>query len=266
MGGKVLFCRGWKSNYKMLLIFAAVLTMYITLIISMFDPELGSALEMFAQAMPEMMAMFGMAKASDTLVAFIANYLYGMLLIVFPMIFIVMISNRLVTRHTDRGSMVYLLTAGKSRRQLILIQMSVLISNIVVFWLYCTVLGFVCSVLMFPGELDTAAYMRLNAGLLCLQLCIGGFCFMVSCIFNESKNALLLSAGVPVLAILIQMLANMGESLEKLKYVTPLTLFSTDDLISGAAFGAVGSVILLAVGLLGFLIGAGIFEKKDLMI
>lgn len=266
MGSKTLFLRGWKSNYKILLIFAAVLTMYITLIISMFEPKLGSALELFTQAMPEMMAMFGMAKEANTLVAFIANYLYGMLLVVFPMIFIVMLSNRLVTRHTDRGSMVYLLTAGKSRRQLIFTQMSVLVSGIVIFWLYCTVLGLSCSALMFPGELDTAAYMRLNAGLLCLQLCIGGFCFMVSCIFNESKNALLLSAGVPVLAILIQMLANMGEGLEKLAYITPLTLFSTDALIKGETFGVIGSIILLVAGLLCFFIGAKVFERKDLMI
>ena len=36
----------------MLLVFAAKLTMYFSVIIYMFDPKLGSILEQFAQAMP----------------------------------------------------------------------------------------------------------------------------------------------------------------------------------------------------------------------
>jgi ABC-2 type transport system permease protein len=40
-----LYKRGIQGSWKMLLIFAAVITMYFTIIISMFDPALGSALE-----------------------------------------------------------------------------------------------------------------------------------------------------------------------------------------------------------------------------
>ena len=45
-----LYKRGIRGSWKMLLIFAAVLTMYFTIIISMFDPALGSALNEFAKA------------------------------------------------------------------------------------------------------------------------------------------------------------------------------------------------------------------------
>ncbi len=38
-----LYKRGMQGSWKMLVIFAAVLTMYFTIIVTMFDPELGSA-------------------------------------------------------------------------------------------------------------------------------------------------------------------------------------------------------------------------------
>jgi len=52
-----LYKRGIKGSWKMILIFAAVITMYFTVIISMFDPALGSVLDEFAKAMPELMAI-----------------------------------------------------------------------------------------------------------------------------------------------------------------------------------------------------------------
>ena len=61
--------------------------MYTTIMISMYDPELGSALEVFSKSMPEIMAMVGMSGTPDTLVDFIAEYLYGFIMIVFPLIF-----------------------------------------------------------------------------------------------------------------------------------------------------------------------------------
>ena len=85
---------------------------------------------------------------------------------------------------------------------------------------YCTALAVGCAAAMFPGELDVPAYLVVNAGLLCLHLALGGFCFFASCLFNESRLSVALGAGVPVLFFLIRMLANMGGRLEKLKYAT----------------------------------------------
>ena len=84
MFNKALFKLEWKTNYKILIIFCLILTMYTTIMISMYDPELGSALEVFSKSMPEIMAMVGMSGTPDTLVDFITEYLYGFIMIVFP--------------------------------------------------------------------------------------------------------------------------------------------------------------------------------------
>ena len=73
-----------KSNYKILLIFIGVLTLYSSMIISMFDPKLGESLKQMAESMPGLFSAFKMSDPGSTMIEFISNYLYGFLFIVFP--------------------------------------------------------------------------------------------------------------------------------------------------------------------------------------
>lgn len=50
MFNKALFKLEWKSNYKILVIFCLILTMYTTIMLAMYDPKLGTALETFAKS------------------------------------------------------------------------------------------------------------------------------------------------------------------------------------------------------------------------
>ena len=117
MINKTLFAREVRSSYKLLLIFLAVLTLYGSMIVAMFDPKLGDSLNLMAESMPEIFAAFGMLDVGATLTQFIVNYLYGFLLIAFPLVFIVLLSNRLVARYVDRGSMAYLLATPNRPRK-----------------------------------------------------------------------------------------------------------------------------------------------------
>lgn len=80
-----LYCRGMKNSIKLLLIFGAIMTMYISIIISMYNPALMATLDSFVEVMPELMAAAGMSAGATTLVGFMVSYLYGFILIVFPM-------------------------------------------------------------------------------------------------------------------------------------------------------------------------------------
>ena len=70
---KTLFRMEWKSAWKLLLIFILILAMYFSIMLTMFDPELGSALAQFEKLMPEMMAAVGMSGTAATLVDFFLN-------------------------------------------------------------------------------------------------------------------------------------------------------------------------------------------------
>ena len=84
-----LFRRDAVPAFKLLAVVAAILTMYSILIIMMFDPSIGKLLEQLQQSMPEMMNLFGMGALTSTLTEFIANYLYGFLMLLVPLLFIV---------------------------------------------------------------------------------------------------------------------------------------------------------------------------------
>lgn len=51
---KTLFVRNLKTIYKPWIIFSAILTMYITVIIGMFDPALGESLNQMMESMPQL--------------------------------------------------------------------------------------------------------------------------------------------------------------------------------------------------------------------
>lgn len=264
MFNKALFKLEWKSNYKLLIIFCLILTIYMTIIISMFDPELGSVLEEFSKAMPEMMAMVGMSGATSTLIDFVSNYLYGFIMIAFPLIFGILLSLKLVVKKVDNGTMSYLLCSGIKRSNVWFTQLLVLISNISVLIVYCTVLGLISSQLMFPDSLDINAFLSLNLGLLLLHLALSGICFMCSCIFNEYRLASLFGAGVPIVFILIQMLSNMEGSMEWLKYATLVTLYDPTKIIAGESSAYLMLGCLALVALICFVVSKIVFDKKSM--
>ncbi|MEG1154127.1 MAG: ABC transporter permease subunit [Ruthenibacterium sp.] len=259
-----LFRREAKSNYKLLLIFMGVLTLYGSMIIAMFDPALGDSLAQMAQSMPQLFAAFGMLDVGATLVAFCANYLYGFLLVVLPLVFTVILSNRLVARYVDRGSMAYLLATPCTRRKLIATQIFVLCGSLALLFFYVTVLCLCVSAALFPNEMDVKSFILLNVGAYCLAVFLAGVCFFPSCVCNDSKTSTGIGAGICIAFVLLQMLSQVGEKFEVLRYATPLTLFNTDAILANEASALWHCGILLLFGLLLMVCGQVIFMRRDL--
>ena len=70
-----LYKREMKGSLKMLLIFAAVISMYVAIIISMYDPKTMATLDHFYEVMPELMAAVGIK--SDRLYDFVSLRIYS---------------------------------------------------------------------------------------------------------------------------------------------------------------------------------------------
>lgn len=264
MINRVLYGYEMKNSGKLLLIIAAVLSLYVCVIVSMFDPELMTTLDSFVEVMPELMAAVGMRAGATTLLGFLISYLYGFLLLVFPMVYVILRSNALAAKYVDQGSMAVLLAAPVKRSTIAATQMWVLISGIAILLVYVTGLEILVSHLLFPGELDIPGLLNINAGLVCLHLFIGGICFLFSCAFSETKYALAFGAGIPVVMFVLQMLANAGEKARALRYVTFFTLFQPDGILAGEAYAFAGAGVLLLVGIALYLAAIAIFCRKNL--
>ncbi|MEG1458597.1 MAG: ABC transporter permease subunit [Acetivibrio sp.] len=261
---RTLFKKEWKSNYKILLLFMAVLTMYAWMIISMFDPKLGESLEEMAASMPQLFAAFGMMEAGTTLLEFISNYLYGFLLIAFPVVYIIILSNKLMSRYIDRGSMAYLLATPNKRSKIAITQAVVLILHLFLLSGYVCILCILTGESMFPGELEISKFITVNIGLYGLLFFLSGICFFSSCVWKEARISYGVSSGCMIAFILIQMISQVGDKFEKLKYLTPLTLFNTKGLMAGEKDAVLAVITLYIAGMLFYGAGVYIFDKRDL--
>lgn len=262
----ILYKQEMKSSLKILLIFAAVLTLYISVIVSMYDPELTKLLDGYVELMPELMAAVGMTAGASSLLEFLSSYLYGFILLIFPMLFCIFRGNSLICRYVDRRSAVWLVAAPVKRRTVAVTQMAVLVSGIGILVFYSTVLEIGCAQHDFPGALDIAGLLMVNAGLFCLQLWIGSICFLASCIFSDTRYSVGIGAGIPILMYVLQMLSNIGGKAEKLKYLTFFTLFDPDGMIAGDGMAAAGAVVLFIGAVVLFGLGALCFSRRDLHI
>lgn len=259
-----LFKRNMKAGLKLSLIFIAVLAMYTSVIIYMFDPEMAKLLEEYQKMIPGMMEAFGMTGNTGTLTAFIHTYLYGFFMLIIPMIFEIMLVNQFVMGYIDSGSMAVILATPNSRKKVIVTQMISVLICITFLVAVTVVIGIGCSELMFPRDLDISTYLMLNVSMLLIHFVISGIGFCAACFFNETKGYLAVGAGVPIGFYLIQMLSNMGEKLDWMKYLTLYSLFSGDEIISGSG-GVLGSnLILIGLGICFYSIGVSKFIKKDL--
>lgn len=259
-----LLKKEFKSNYKILILFLMIISMYGSIIVMMYDPELGKSLDMMAQSMPELFAAFGMSSSGATLLEFVANYLYGFILIVIPLIFIILMVSRLIIRYVDRGSMAYLLATPNKRIKIISTQALMLIVSLLLLVVYTTLLVIICGNMMFSEQIDIAKFVLVNVGLLALLLFLGGMCFLSACLFNDTKLSLGVGAGLSIVFVLIQMLSQVGDKMEYLKYATPLTLFQPDQLLIQEESAIISILILYAMGFIMFVFGILVFKRKDL--
>ena len=120
MFNRTLFFYELKRSMKLLVILGAVMTMYIVIIIDMYDPQMMKTLDSFSKKMPDLMNAVGMKTGAHTLIGFMVSYLYGFILLVIPMIFSIIRANSLIAKYTDNGAMALLLTGGHKRKSIVI--------------------------------------------------------------------------------------------------------------------------------------------------
>lgn len=262
----VLFKRNMKSCIRPLLIVFAVLCMYTAVIIYMYQPELAEMLSDYQEALPEMMAAVGMTGAAESLLEWIQIYLYGFIMMLFPLIFTIIAVQKLMMGWIDSRAVAGLLAAPLTRRKLAVTQAVSCALLTALLIAAVTAVGAVSSAAMFPGELDIRGYVILNAGTFLMQLLTAGIAFCAACFSTESKYFYGFGAGLPLLFFLLQMASNMGEELEFLKYGTVYTLLPAQEIARGEGGYWGYFAVMAAAAVLLFGVGIRRFETRDLSV
>jgi ABC-2 type transport system permease protein len=116
---------------------------------------------------------------------------------------------------------------------------------------------------MFPGDLDIKSFLILNLGALLLYYALTGIGFFASSFFNDTKNSLALGAGLPVAFLVLQMISDVGDATDFLKYFTLYTLFDPAKIASGEGY-AVSFAVLAVIAVATYSAGLITFNKRDL--
>ena len=145
-----LFKHELRSCVVPVTVVACVLALYSGAVVGMFDPELGESLETMREAMPELFAAFGMADQGSTLLEFLVSYLYGFLLVVFPFALAAMLTDRLMVRRIEQGSISYLLAQPVGRARLAASQLLVMMACLIALMAVMGAVEYVCAEALFP--------------------------------------------------------------------------------------------------------------------
>ncbi|MBB6622725.1 ABC transporter permease subunit [Clostridium gasigenes] len=248
-----------KSNYKLMLLFSGVLSVFLTVMTIVFTPSTIKGVENIA-ADSVIAQMFA---GNNTLIGFMSNSFYVMMAIIFPMVYSIIVGNRLIAGQVDRGSMAYLLSTPTKRNKITITSALYFICSLAFMWIIASIVGIVAGEIFQPDALDVEKFLMLNMGCFLYHFAISSICFSSSCIFNLSKNSLAIGAGVPLGFFVINLMATLSDELSFLKYFTLNTLFDTKSIMSKEGYG-IDFIVLTIIGIVLYMVGIKVFKEKDL--
>jgi ABC-2 type transport system permease protein len=254
-----------RSNTVIFIIFVAILMMYLTIIASMYDPEMIDAMEAYLALLPEeMVRAMNFTVLEPNLTGFIAGYFYGFIILLFPLIYTTILANRSIASFVDSGSMGFLLATPNSRGKIALTQAIFLTGSVKLLIVITMVAGILFSEVLFPCELDLWRFVLLNIGAILLYFAISAIGFFASCLFNETRYSLALGAGVPVLFLLMKMLSDVGEELAFMGRASLFSLFDPEAILALDSSVLQSFLALFATGIVLYAAGIWVFSKRDL--
>jgi len=218
-----LFKKTLRQNWILLVIFFGVLSMYTSVMLSMYDPQSMEGLLLMIDAFPEALrAAMGFEYLPADLAGYLASWLYGMLMIGFPMVYSIILGNRLVAKMVDNGSFAYLLSTPHTRVKIIITQGIYALLSMLVLFIGVFIVGITMSASLFPGALDVMPFFHLNLTTMLVNMVVLMITFFFSCVFNETKLSLGFGSGLPITFLLLKML---GDSSTDLKILSDISIF-----------------------------------------
>jgi len=261
-----LFLKTIKRNYKLFIIFYAVLTMYLVVMASMYDPNDIDQLMGMLELMPaELLNAMGFAGIITNLVEYLASWLYGMLMIGFPLVYCIILGNRLVAKMVDDGSFSFLLSTPLTRTKIIITQAVYALTSVLLLFLLVFATGVGVCAIFLPGLLDVQAFFMLNLTTMLVNMTVLMITYFFSCLFSDTKYSIGFGSGVTIMFLLMNMLGGASSDARILKDLSIYGLYDPLELVRGEP---VLWLNLFYVGLIIVLFVAGIlvFRKKQLTI
>ncbi len=208
---------------------------------------------------------------SNVLISMIFYPVVGVLL---PLVYTVIVGNKLFANQIDRGSLAFVLSTPIKRSKIAITQMSYFVLSIVFMFVFITGVDIILTITI-DNSLELDKILLLNLGLTLFTLAMASITFMFSAIFNYSKHSLSLSGGFALVFFISKILGlfgsdlfmNMGIGIEPMGFfnkITMISLFNTSSILDGTNNYIIQFVILVLISIICFTTGNIWFTKKDI--
>lgn len=256
-----------KKNLMIGIIFFLVMLMYSAVMISMFSPDSIAALNaMFKVLPPDMMKALGFATVFTDFLGYLASWLYGLILTAFPMVYCIILGNRLVAKTVDSTSITCLLTTPNSRTKIIVTKGIYALGSMAVLQILIYAVNLLLTKVMFPNEImDNMLFLKLNVTVMLVNMTAMAITFFFSCLFNNTALSYGFGAGIPIAFLVFNMVGNASEKATVLKN---FSIYGWYDPVKIATGEPVLSVNLIYIGVIVALFEASVlvFKRKRLPI
>ena len=232
-----------------------------------------SLLDSLPQEVSDALEEIGQMDLYSLIVGSIFFKMAGLLL---PIIYMIMVANNLIAGQVDSGAMAYVLSTSTKRKQVVFTQATYLVSSLFAMFA-CTTLTSVICLSIVQSTTITLTYGKLillNVGAFVTMFALSGISFLASCWFNRSKYSMSLGGGINMFFLVATMLGLFGSkvlpsvvrlsALNFFNYTSLISLFDVVSILDGTTTFIWKFAILIAVGLVCYIVGAIKFKKKDL--
>ncbi len=237
-----VFFQSFKRNWKLLVILTVLMSFYMF------------AFVFTCSQIPN--------ASKESVMTIIGAGFFGLMGIIFVIIYSTSIGNKLVVTEIDKGSMSFTLNTPITRLQIVMTKAIYYVVSIIA--MICVVSG---VGLIFAKALDVpiayATYFKLILGYFLYSFAIAGICFWASCWFNKIAHAMAISVGLPILFVVLNSVSGVNDNFEFLKYLSLNTLFDPMNVIASTNYIA-QFVTMGLIGLVCFVVGIVKFNTKDL--
>lgn len=205
----------------------------------------------------------------------VGSIFFKMAGLLLPIIYLIMSANNLIAGQVDSGSMAYVLSTSTKRRQVTFTQGLYLVLSLLLMFICTTITSIVCyEIVDVQTKLTISKLILINLGAFMVMFALSGINFFASCYYDRSKRAMSIGGGLSMFFLVATMLGLFGSSvipsvvrisaLNYFNYVSLITLFDVVSILKGTTTWIWKLAILVAIGLVGYILGDIKFRKKDL--
>lgn len=240
---------------------------------NLYSDVAGALLDALPDSISDAIREIGALDLYGLIVGSIFFKMAGLLL---PIIYIIMVSNSLIAGQVDSGSMAYIISTSTKREEVTFTQGVFLVGSLLAMFICTTITSLVCfAIADVQTDLTYSKLILINLSAFIIMFAISGINYLASCWFDRSKYAMSIGGGISIFFLVATMLGLFGShvipsvirisALNYFNYVSLISLFDVVSILDGSYGTWIWKlIILVVVGLLGYIIGSIKFKKKDL--